>query len=305
MAASQDPLPLARSMSRLAERFAESLRVSAQMRRHGFWTDPPPAVLDAGTGRMMVVPVVLWLLGCARWVVTVDVRRQLAPQLVALQHAFYRGRRKSLLALPEADPVAVAKRLDRFLALWSAPAAAEATLVERLLALCNVTYVAPCDAGELDMPSDSFDVQVSTHLLEHVSPEGLPRLLRNGHRLLRPGGIAVHLIDHSDHADHLARFRANAPRFGFLRFEDQEWRKQESSYIYMNRMRSSEYMPYFESAGFDILEVGVTVDDEAVDAIQTGETPLASRFRDMVPADVATRQTLLVVRKPFYLVDAS
>ncbi len=288
-------------MSRLAERFAESLRVAAQMRRHGFWTDPPPSVMDAGTGRMMVVPIVLWLLGCARQVVTVDVEHQLEPQLIALQHAFYRGRRKSLLALPEADPVAVAERLDRFLAQWSLPdkAAAGPALVERLLALCNVTYVAPCDAAELDMPSDSFDVQVSTHLLEHISPDALPRLLRNGQRLLRPGGIAVHLIDHTDHLDRLARFRANAPRFEFLRFEDQEWRKRDrESYIYMNRMRSSEYMPYFTSAGFDIVEVDVAVDDEAVEAIHAGETPLASRFRDMVPADVATRQTLLVVRNP-------
>lgn len=292
-------------MSRMAVRFAESIRVAAQIQRHGFWTDTAPAVLDAGTGRTLVVPVALWLLGCARRLVTVDVAHNLQPSLVALQHAFYRGRRESLLDLPEADAVAVRERLDRFLALWSPPGAtpedttAPATFVERLLALCNITYVAPCDAADLDMPNDTFDAHVSTHLLEHITPDALPRLLRNGHRLLRPGGIAVHLIAHTDHADHLTRFNPDASRFDFLQFEDRQWheRSQENA-IYTNRMRSSEYLPYFQAAGFDILEIDVTVDDRAVDAIDAGELPLAARFRNMVAEDVATSQTLLVARKP-------
>lgn len=313
MPAPPDPVPLARHMSRLAGRFAGSLHVAAKMRRHGAWTDAAPKLLELGTGRMLVLPVALWLLGCARQVVTVDVSRNLEPMLVALQHPFYRGRRQSLLERPEGDPAAVADRLDRLLALWPRGAmnaesdplpeadarAAERALVQRVCRLCDIAYLAPCDGAELDMPNDSFDMLVSTHLLEHISPDALPRLLRNGFRMLRPGGIAVHLIDHKDHADPLARFDADAPRFEFLRLEDPEWRKHsERSHVYTNRLRSSEYMPYFESAGFDTLEVDVSVDAAVVDAINAGALDLASRFRSMTAEDVATHQTLLVVRKP-------
>ena len=307
MPAPPNPVPLARHMSRLAYRFAGSLRVAAKMRRHGAWTDAAPKLLDVGTGRMLVLPVALWLLGCARQVVTVDVRRHLHPALVALQHPFYRGRRQSLLEQPEGDPAAVADRLDRFLALLpqqamnaeSDPQAAERALLDRVLRLCDITYLAPCDAAELAMPNESFDMLVSTSLLEHISPDALPRLLRNGFRMLRPGGIAVHLIDHKDHADPLARFDDEAPRFEFLHLEEAEWRKDsEESHVYVNRLRSSEYMPYFESVGFDTLEVDVSVDDAVVDAINAGTLDLASRFRSMTAEDVATHETLLVVRKP-------
>lgn len=314
MPAAPDPVPLARHMSRLAYRFAGSLRVAAKVRRHDAWTDAAPKLLEVGTGRMLVLPVALWLLGCARQVVTVDLERNLDPALVVLQHPFYRGRRQSLLEGSVGDPVAAADRLDRFLALWAQRAlnaesdppcepdarAAEHALVDRLLRLCDITYLAPCDAAELDMPNDSFDMLVSTSVLEHISPDALPPLLRNGFRLLRPGGIAVHLIDHKDHADPLARFDADAPRFEFLHLEEPDWRKDsEESHVYVNRLRSSEYMPYFESAGFDTLEVDVSVDEAVVDAINAGTLDLASRFRSMTAEDVATPETLLVVRKPY------
>ncbi len=48
------------------------------------------------------------------------------------------------------------------------------------------------DAGRLKFPDASFDLIVSHNLMHEISRETMTRLFAESHRILRPGGIAVH-----------------------------------------------------------------------------------------------------------------
>lgn len=49
------------------------------------------------------------------------------------------------------------------------------------------------DGAEVPLPSGSFDVVTSTMLLHEMPPEAIRALIAESHRLLAPGGVAVHL----------------------------------------------------------------------------------------------------------------
>jgi SAM-dependent methyltransferase len=49
------------------------------------------------------------------------------------------------------------------------------------------------DAENTGLPSDSFDLVFSAALLHETSPEAIARIMAESHRLLRSGGVAVHL----------------------------------------------------------------------------------------------------------------
>ena len=81
-------------------------------------------------------------------------------------------------------------------------------------------------------------------------------LLRDGNSLLKADGLCVHQISLADHS---YRDDAGICRVNFLRFSDDEWRDRSAKtarHQYENRLRSSQYPPIFETAGFDVLEIG-------------------------------------------------
>ena len=165
-------------------------------------------------------------------------------------------------------------------------------LLEQMLMLCNVTYLAPADAGRLDIPDGEFDLHLSNSVLEHIPPDGLRRVLETGARLLKTGGFSAHRIDHSDH------FASSDQEIGncnFLRFDDEEWNRYAGNrFAYVNRLRSSQYPPIFESSGLEIRGVAASVDAECRDLIASGALPLAEEFRGMSASDLATTATIIV-----------
>ena len=104
-------------------------------------------------------------------------------------------------------------------------------------------------AGALSWPDDTFDVVWSYSVLEHVThPDAV---LADVHRVLRPGGRTVALIDLTTHA-HGRR----DPRlmFEFLRFSERTWRLMTSNRsIYVNRLRRSQWRDAYERAGLGIV----------------------------------------------------
>lgn len=54
----------------------------------------------------------------------------------------------------------------------------------------NVTYLV-MDAVKLDLPDSSFDVALSSQLIEHLHPQDVPNHFREVSRVLRPGGRYV------------------------------------------------------------------------------------------------------------------
>lgn len=266
------------------------------------------ACLEVGPGVRINLPIVLWLMGAER-VLSVDLKRALNPSHIAADIDYYRAHRQwvvaNLLKLAHGveggeaatvEEAAIVARLDRLLALHAASCE---ELVEQVLALTNITYLAPADAGELhDIPCGVFDLHVSSHALEHASPESLRRILGAAARLLKPDGILAASIDHTDHLSHVNHPTHRDPtisKINFLRYDDEQWNQIAVNLdIDTNRLRASEYLPIFQDSGFDLIEIQNTVDDACVNLIKTKTVPLAEKFRGMDIADLATTSSIVV-----------
>ena len=117
----------------------------------------------------------------------------------------------------------------------------------------GITYRAPADVRSC--ASGSVECMCSNEVLEHLPVAALEVLATETQRVLAADGIAVHTIDYSDH---YARSDAGIDRFNFLTFDDDAWRKYNSAFQYVNRLRPSDYVRIFESAGLQILSAQVT-----------------------------------------------
>ncbi len=251
-------------------------------------------VLEVGSGRSLALPALLWLLGVER-TLTVDLNRYLRPELVRSDLAYLQAQQAWLrdqLTPVAGDAGLTSERLEILLALdLERPAA---SVLEDVLQLCGIDYRAPADASALDLADDSVDVQLSRAVLEHVPPDDLERILREAARVLKPDGLCAHLIDPSDHFQHSD---PSISCVNFLRFSEAEWERLAGNrFMYMNRLRASDYLALFADSGLEVLDVSSAVDEESLKLIESGGLPLDERFTGKTVEDLATTELLLVAR---------
>jgi ubiquinone/menaquinone biosynthesis C-methylase UbiE len=67
--------------------------------------------------------------------------------------------------------------------------------VKGLFQTTGIHYIAPGDASQTNLPEKSIDVHFSVTVLEHVEPNALNGILREARRMLKPNGVAIHMID--------------------------------------------------------------------------------------------------------------
>lgn len=255
---------------------------------HEAGIDPAGArVLEVGTGHHPTVPLLFHLVG-AREIVTVDLHRRLQrddlPTLVRRLAAMGEGLTDRYEGL--ADTVAMRRRLLELAALDDP---------ELLLDRAGVTYVAPGDAGAMPDPDGSYDLHVSTTVLEHVEPEALGEILREATRLLRPGGVACHLIDPSDHFAHGDQ---RISRVNFLRFSQTQWSALAGNeFAFHNRLRSPELVAAFANAGLSVVTAEEEVDDRSLSELESG-FPVDDRFAGFSPRELATTSVDIAAVQP-------
>lgn len=124
--------------------------------------------------------------------------------------------------------------------------------LEAVLAGIGVQYFAPADATLTGLESNSVDVVTSSLVLEHVPQASISRIYREMYRILRPGGIMSHSIDMSDHYSHSDK---TVSPWNFLTLTERQWRFANPSFLFQNRLRSSEHQQLILDAGFSIVEV--------------------------------------------------
>ena len=249
-------------------------------------------VMELGTGRRLNVPIVFWLLG-AKQIFTVDANQYLRPELVAADIQSYQEQRKWITEMLSTRTLttddSLEKRFDQLLELSQCPSPTD--LMKQLMELCHITYLAPADASDLDMENHSLSIHYSNNVLEHISEESLRSILKKASKLLKPGGLCVHHIDHSDH---FAHSDPTISRINFLQFNDKQWdRYAGNHFMYMNRLRSSDFLRLFRECGFECQHIKTVVDDHGLKLIETGELPLAEEFQDRDITDLATTSTLI------------
>lgn len=251
-------------------------------------------IMEVGTGRSLALPMVMWTLGVAS-VLTVDINRYLRSEILQAHLDYMRLNRPwltGLLAPFDDSRGTVTGRLDRLLELD--PQLPAPDLLDKVLELCNINYVAPADAATLPIPEHSLDVHLSQAVMEHVPPEDLKRILKGAVEVLRPDGLCVHWIGPDDH------FRYSDPSISpvnFLRFTDAEWdRLAGNRFMYMNRLRASDYLLLFEECGLEVLDVNSIVDEESRRLLESGGLHLDEQFRGKSVSDLATTELLVVAR---------
>ncbi len=234
-------------------------------------------VLEVGTGRMIDLPIGMWLCGASR-VITVDLNRYLSPKLVSEARGFIRRNVDKVVAIfgRTHDPL-FQHRLDLLIGTTIPD--------DALMPAMNVVYMSPADAANLSLDAQSIDLHVSHTVLEHIPPSVLPPILQEARRVLRPGGLLIHNIDPSDH---FAHDDASITRINFLRFTEKEWTGWAGNrFMYHNRLRAADYMAIFAECGVRILKEQRLVDERSKSAIDDG-FPVWEGFSGRSQVELAT-----------------
>ena len=164
------------------------------------------SVLEIGSGWQPTVPLLYSLAGASQVFLT-DLNVLLRPDTLAAALYSLRTQRQMILDGLKLDP----KVLDH--ALREDPGAS----MEDRLKEMRLVYMAPCDCRKLNLSTASLDVVTSRNCLEHIPPGVLQEIFHESYRLLKPGGAACHLVDHSDHWEHNDK---SLSRVNFLKYSD-------------------------------------------------------------------------------------
>ena len=227
-------------------------------------------VLEFGTGWLPLIPLLLHLAGARKLVLT-DVERLMDDTTVAAARRL------------------VADRIDDVAEVLEQP---RDQLLARLATGYDPEYLVPWEAGGHE--TGSVDLIVSRAVFEHVPKHSLEQFMMQFHRVLKPGGAMCHLVDNSDHWQHIDR---KLSRINFLRFgEGLLWRAaQLNPQSYQNRLRHSDYLRLFEAAGFTVALSSGEPDPKCLRDLET--LPLAPAFRNKNPEDLAILTSLFVLRR--------
>jgi SAM-dependent methyltransferase len=270
----------------VAKKLAFQRNLCTLMTQHGF-RPRGATVVEVGTGWLPLDPIGFWMCGAAR-VVTIDVRRHLDPLLLARALEWMSERPEEMVALwkhlvPEAE---LRERHATLSRLRENP--------EAFLRESAIEYRAPSDAARTDLPDASVDAHFSYNVFEHVPPEAIVRILAEGRRVLKPGGVSVHYVDPSDH---FAHFDRSITRINFLRFGAREWdRIAGNPFAYHNRLRDHDYRALFERAGLKPVFCRFDVEPRSLAALKDG-FPIDAEWRGREPDQLA-RHNLVYVAVP-------
>jgi SAM-dependent methyltransferase len=183
---------------------------------------------------------------------------------------------------------------------WEATGPPDAAALHRLQALLacesldeiyhsmGLRYVVEED-GALDaFHAESFQCVFSFHVLEHIPKVNTSELVRQMHRLLKPGGYSIHQIGIDDHLTH---YDARESPKNYLRYSEETWRRFfENELQYFNLVQMADWQELFDANGFEmILRQPLFCDIEGL--------PIHPRFSHYSDADLRCTILTLVHRK--------
>jgi hypothetical protein len=149
----------------------------------------------------------------------------------------------------------------------------------------NIFYLAPADASNVDLPSNSIDIHFSCTVFEHIPFNILDSIIYESKRLIKQGGISLHLIDLSDHFAHQDK---NITYINFLRYSDQEWNMiAGNNFAYCNRLRYSSYSDLLKKHNFKIIYEDKIIDDRSINELKN-ICKVDSKFENYSNTELAT-----------------
>lgn len=157
-----------------------------------------------------------------------------------------------------------------------------------LLADCGASYLTEGVASLKAIASSSVDLVWSHAVLEHVRAADFERFCTEMYRVLRPGGVASHVVDFKDHL---------GGRLNHLRIPSRLWEQEwfaPASGFYTNRLRFGAMQTLFAKAGFTVEVLYERLWEEPPLKRQA----LAPEFRAIDLRDLRVSDVHVLLRKP-------
>jgi SAM-dependent methyltransferase len=243
--------------------------------------------LEVGTGRRINTILAFWLLGAEK-VITVDLNPYLKDELVRAD-LNYIVKNKSEIESLFGNRI-FNHRLDALLEFVESP-----YQIKSLLEFLNIEYIAPGDASHLNLPDSSVDFHTSYTVLEHIPPEIIKAILKEGKRILKQDGLFVHCIDYSDHFSNSDKSISSV---NFLQFSDDDWGNiAGNKYMYMNRLRHDDFINLFQDLNHYILINEPTKNDNLLSVVESSDFVLSEKFKHKSKDVVATTSAWFIFKK--------
>ena len=260
--------------------FEQGLKMLSMLRRAGVNLHEQ-TVLELGTGWQPVIPILFYLAGCRKIMLT-DLEYLTDETLVRMAARFVASRSAQIAAEVGLTEGEIQQRLD-ILGIGA---------LEDILEQFNMEYRVPFESRSL--ASSSIDIIISRTVLEHIRPRTLVDILRDFRRILRPKGYMCHVIDMSDHFEHRDKLIS---RVNFLKFGEPVWALTGlNPQNYQNRLRHFEFMEMFQSAGFEIIDDIAEPDAGALESLK--EIKICKRYSRVPHEQLAILTSLLLGRNP-------
>lgn len=238
-------------------------------------------ILEVGTGWYPTLPICFSLANVRRCV-TYDRSRHLDPDLT---HRMVHALRRHLPSVAQASRRGLSEVESEWRALDSARS------LSLLLERARIDYVAPADASRMDLPGHSLDLVYSNSVLEHVPGTLILAIMRETHRTLRPGGVALHSVACNDHYAHFDR---TISFVNYLRFNEADWKLWNNSLNYQNRLRAPDFLRLAEAGGLEIATVQTAIRPGSLEALS--RMRVAPEFSAYEPSDLAITSVNFVAR---------
>lgn len=158
---------------------------------------------------------------------------------------------------------------------------------------CGIQYIAPCDARNTGLETESIECITTYNVFEHIPPDDIKLILAECRRILNNDGLMSFKIDYQDH---YYDFDKKISVYNFLQYSDSQWKKYNPDLHYQNRLRHKEYLKMFDEAGFEILEEYRT-DGTEQDLEVISNLPIDSKFKNFDIEELAVRESRLILRK--------
>lgn len=240
--------------------------------------------LEIGTGRTIDLPLAFWLCGAGR-VLSVDLNTYLSEELTRESVSFICGGRGETATIfgELAERPIFKERLEQLRRFDGR--------LSDLLRMTGIEYVAPADAARLSVPDGTIDFHISFTVLEHIPAHIIGPMLKESRRVIKPGGLLLHIIDPSDHFSHDDH---SITAVNFLQFSDRAWaRLAGNQFMYHNRLRAYEYVDLFKRAGVRLVSRLETIDQRSLETLRKGFR-LDERFCHIAHEQLAVRSIVLM-----------
>tara|TARA_Y100001960_G_C14614579_1_gene797596 strand:+ start:81 stop:923 length:843 start_codon:yes stop_codon:yes gene_type:complete len=123
--------------------------------------------------------------------------------------------------------------------------------VNDLKKIYNINYLAPSTIEEIKEKGFLFDACISSTTLEHFPIDSLRITFETLKKVIKKNGIISMLIDYSDHYSHTDN---KIDSLNFLQFNDYQWKKYNTPFLFQNRLRHQNFREFFLKSGYKIIE---------------------------------------------------